>query len=441
MPEHTGHLQRNQAEFPHNRDPMPLSRNSDVNRYNALYNIQPAPKHPLTGNDRVKDEKMPAMFDNPHHGTSTTVEYLDRTESNREGGQLSQLAAIMKKEGPDALGQLRPNPGWLPLDHDQRRGHEAPARLNSETRKPSNKPMKPSDKLKKDKVKKVEITRKKMQKAGYTPRAGNMKLRHRKQMDDPKKRVPRKQKKLKVSGANNLRPHYVAPPGHVWRPSDGSTSPSHAGVPAQPEPRRPPRPYDYNHYMKNIEDQRRKEESSQLQSQPLPVRKGMEQFSLNESKDPAVAAFNQRFPPGRGDGSGQAHEAPASLPSAPIRNSGSHDSNTNVRASSGTHGHQVMGQGHSDLHVHASESVEQASSAAATDSNNGHGPSGQQPQQPRRSPRFASSQSPQHTPDSNAASHASSSHPITGPSSSTPIPNAEAGPSKARKPNPAPKKP
>jgi hypothetical protein len=48
----------------------------------------------------------------------------------RDSRQRSKMRARMHI----AEGQLRPNPGWLPLHPDQRRGHEAPARLNTQHR-------------------------------------------------------------------------------------------------------------------------------------------------------------------------------------------------------------------------------------------------------------------------------------------------------------------
>ncbi|KAF8959793.1 hypothetical protein BDZ97DRAFT_1835933 [Flammula alnicola] len=44
--EHVGHLQRNQAKFPHNRNPLPLAAKNDNNRRNALRNVQSAGRHP-----------------------------------------------------------------------------------------------------------------------------------------------------------------------------------------------------------------------------------------------------------------------------------------------------------------------------------------------------------------------------------------------------------
>jgi len=133
--EHMGHLQRNQADFPHNRNPMSLATD-DRNRDNALHNIPTAGPHPVTGENRVRDEKMLNMLNNPHHATSTSVEYLPESESHKEGGHTSAFKAVIEKAGPNAQGQLRPNPGWLPLHPDQRRGHEAPARLGTQNLRP-----------------------------------------------------------------------------------------------------------------------------------------------------------------------------------------------------------------------------------------------------------------------------------------------------------------
>ena len=81
MPGHMGHLQRNLAAFPHNRNPMGPTRPNDKNRQFALANVPSAQPHPVTGEPRVRDEKMLQMLHNPHHSTSTTVEYLPEQES------------------------------------------------------------------------------------------------------------------------------------------------------------------------------------------------------------------------------------------------------------------------------------------------------------------------------------------------------------------------
>lgn len=86
MPEHMGHVQRNQAQRPENRLPMPASENHELeqNRQEALRGILSGGLFrtyaPLLGN-RVRDEKHPAMFSNEHHSTTTTVEYLPAKES------------------------------------------------------------------------------------------------------------------------------------------------------------------------------------------------------------------------------------------------------------------------------------------------------------------------------------------------------------------------
>jgi len=209
LPKHMGHLERNQQEFPHNRNPMPYDP-SGANRGTALAGVPPATREPGSNEERVRDEKMPSMLRNPHHATSTTVEYLPKTESNKEGGHLSALAKAMKKEGKDnVLAQLRPNRGWLPLNRDQQRGHEAPARLNSQS---FNRPL------------------------------------------------PSKNQAKVSDKPSNLRPGYTLPEEHVWKPPTDQAywyteRPSHFGAPAQlkgSEHRYPPRPQNLDHYKKQL---------------------------------------------------------------------------------------------------------------------------------------------------------------------------------------------
>ncbi|KAF8959789.1 hypothetical protein BDZ97DRAFT_1922588 [Flammula alnicola] len=279
LPEHMGHLQRNQAEFPHNRNPLPLAAKGDNNRRKALHNIPGASPHPVTGLRRVRDEKMPNMLHNPHHATSTTVEYLDRKESQREGGRLTGFKNAITEAGPNARGQLRANPGLLSLHPDQRRGHEAPARLNTQTLadgSPFKKP--PPDK-------------------GVPTR--------------PRKRRPTK-KPVQVSGSN-FRPGHVVPAGHIWKPSTGKSRASHFGAPGhlqEAEHRYPPRPQNHKHYMKQLNEKKDAEakykkaasESHKVPSKHLP------------KQTPNLKKFEKKVGPARhGNGAGRAHEAPARM--------------------------------------------------------------------------------------------------------------------------------
>ena len=58
-----------------------ISDHSERNRDHALHSSPMAGNHPVTGVARVKDEQLPIMLHNPHHATSTTVEYLPGEES------------------------------------------------------------------------------------------------------------------------------------------------------------------------------------------------------------------------------------------------------------------------------------------------------------------------------------------------------------------------
>ncbi|KAG6816127.1 hypothetical protein H0H93_008504 [Arthromyces matolae] len=309
LPEHMGHLQRNQAQFPHNRNPMSLSSNPDLNRANALRNVPSAPNNPMSNSERVRDEKMPAMLHNPHHATSTTVEYLDKHESNREGSYTGSLKSTMDNIGPNAQAKLRPNPGWLPLHPDQHRGHEAPAQLKSQTKRSGaySSPKDASLKMKESGAK-----RKEAHKAGYTPQSGSMTLRHREGKADPKNTAPTNDRKVK--GESNLRPGYVLPPGQRWKPSsDGSTSPSHAGAPAQPKDsnqRQPPRPQDHDHYVKQIQAKKDGAKDGKSIESVKGPRKEMSKYLPKESDH--LKKFNEKFGPAKsGDGAERSHEAPA----------------------------------------------------------------------------------------------------------------------------------
>lgn len=86
MPEHMAHLQRNQAKYPSNKDPMPFlpAREKNKNRAEALRFVQPGgywPNPHIKLDLAYRDEKHLAMFNNPHHAHTTTVEMLPKKES------------------------------------------------------------------------------------------------------------------------------------------------------------------------------------------------------------------------------------------------------------------------------------------------------------------------------------------------------------------------
>ncbi|KAF8066892.1 hypothetical protein FPV67DRAFT_1214288 [Lyophyllum atratum] len=329
LPEHMGHLQRNQKEFPKNRNPMSLSNDSHRNRNDALHNIPAPSSHPVTGGERVRDEKMPAMLKNPHHSTSTTVEYLDRHESSesidacfawqsadipfmidKEGSHASSFKKKIQELGTSGKGQLRPNPGWLPLHPDQQRGHEAPARLGTQTIRPTSSDVKKSTTRKAAPVSDHQLGK------GYTPKlqGSEMTLRKRPGKDAPPPPPPSKEKKSK-DAPNNLRPGQVSPTGHVWHPSTTGRGPSHAGAPGHlpgAEQRQPPRPQNYEHHMKQVNEKKAAEEkqkhaASQAHHAP-PATPKDQRAAAN------LAKFEKDFGPAKkGKGPGRAHEAPGRM--------------------------------------------------------------------------------------------------------------------------------
>ncbi|KAF9463952.1 hypothetical protein BDZ94DRAFT_1321495 [Collybia nuda] len=284
LPEHMGHLQRNQAQYPHNRRPMSLAPNARENRKAALQLIQVGGKHPVSGFSRARDEKMPAMLNNLQHSTSTTVEYLPEYESRKEGGYTSAFKQTIQKGGPGAQGQLRPNPGWLPLHPGQQRGHEAPARLNSQKFRPG-----PSG----DKKQVVSPPSR-----ASTP------------SPPPSPPLPPSNSERAPAGPSrqsNLQPGRVVPAGHVWKPTVEKNTPSHVNAPAHlpgAEKRYPPRPQNHAHYAQQLMDKKAAEKQKQTGSQARPT--------TNDPKHAAnLARFEKKFGPGKkGNGAGRANEAP-----------------------------------------------------------------------------------------------------------------------------------
>lgn len=302
LPGHMRHVQRNQALHPENANPMGLAHNSDRNRADALHGI-------VTKDGKVRDEKNPAMFHNPNHDKTTTVEYRDPHESSKEGGLLGGAKKAIEAGGKGAKGQLRANPGWLPLDPTQRRGHEAPARLNSQTfngKEPAKKQSKP----------KVEKPEHKPE--GYTPvTASGVELRHRKGRDPPPPQEPKTppRKKPTGSGTNLQEGTPAKPPGHV-HVFEHPEHASHFGAPAPPSNslhRQPPRPQDQAHHERMQKDAEKAAHSHGGHPQ-APHHDVIGPYS-NPRTHSNLQAFNQRFGThGRaGDGHGRAAEAPGHL--------------------------------------------------------------------------------------------------------------------------------
>ncbi|KJA17051.1 hypothetical protein HYPSUDRAFT_206508 [Hypholoma sublateritium FD-334 SS-4] len=125
LPQHMNHVIQNQELHPSNRQPMDYvtsSKSRDRNRYEALRNIDTIP-------GKARDEKHPAMFNNAEHDSTTTVQLLSKTESDKEGVMLRALKEGMKQNG--VKGIIRPNPGWRDFNWEQHMAHEAPGRLQT----------------------------------------------------------------------------------------------------------------------------------------------------------------------------------------------------------------------------------------------------------------------------------------------------------------------
>jgi len=148
----------------------------------------------------------------------------------------------LAEDHPNALFQLRPNPGWLDRDKEQRRGHEAPARLNNEMRlkgaKESNMPQ----------WNYGEIPEKEIGPSIRIPLKDGSVLRVA-----TKKHQRKSSSKRKADNGppKNLRAGDVSPPGHVWHPLKESESRStHTGAPGylDASKRQPHRPQNKKHH-------------------------------------------------------------------------------------------------------------------------------------------------------------------------------------------------
>lgn len=84
LPLHMAHLQQNQEMYPQNLQPMAVAsrRENSRNRRKATGGVPTGGEY-LPGDPLVRDEKHPAMFVNPEHLTTTTVQKLPQSESSQ----------------------------------------------------------------------------------------------------------------------------------------------------------------------------------------------------------------------------------------------------------------------------------------------------------------------------------------------------------------------
>jgi len=209
------------------------------------------------------------MLNNPNHAKTTTVEYLPEYESHLESKSAATFKAAIKKG--NGKGQLRPNPGWLPIDPSQRRGHEAPARLNSQVL------------------------------VGPRP--------------DPNERKPPRtdgKGEAPKSGPSNLRPGRVMP---VWQPSTKEDKASHVGAPGHvkdAEKRYPPRPQNLEHYNKQLQQKKDEEAKKKVASKDTKLTPPQPKDEAKKQKAAAnLLEFEKKFGPAKkGE---KVKEAPARL--------------------------------------------------------------------------------------------------------------------------------
>ena len=233
---------------------------------------------------------------------------------------MANFKAAIKRAGPNSQGQLRPNPGWLSLHPGQRRGHEAPARLNTQHRADGTDFTQPAlgPPHSKKAVSKGAAAKSDSQHAAgsskaagsYTPSEvgpNKMGLRERKGKPQPPPAPPKAHQPARTAGTSNLRPGRVAPPGHVWHPSTGG--PSHFGAPghlSEAAQRHPPQPQNHQHYTQQLQAAEAKHKAA-----ASGAHRGSSKYLPAQTAN--LRAFEQQFPARHGGAAGRAHEAPARM--------------------------------------------------------------------------------------------------------------------------------
>lgn len=246
-----------------------------------------------------------------------------------EGGHIKSFRKKIEKVGPNAQGQIRPNPGWVPLHPGQRRGHEAPARLNTQhhadgthfTEPSKQVPNLPKKAAMKRSDAKSDSKHASLSKSteSYTPAEvgpNKMNLRERIGKPAPLPQPLKVHRPTPAPGASNLRPGHVAPHRHVWHPSgDGSRRATHFGAPGHlqgAEQRHPPRPQNHEHYMKQLHAGREAEVKHKTGA--ASGSNGPAKYRPAQTLATNLQMFEQQFGPARHPGTtGRTHEAPARM--------------------------------------------------------------------------------------------------------------------------------
>ncbi|KAG6835011.1 hypothetical protein H0H93_005644 [Arthromyces matolae] len=324
-PQHMEHVERNQSEFPDNRKPMKPANRAvhKKNRDEAINHLPPAGHHHISGEPLVRDEKTPAMLNNPKHRTDTTVEYLPEYESFNEAHLTRNSKNALPKSGGGRI-QLKTNRGWLRHNQDQRRAHEAPAILTTQNDSHNGllpgkvSPQDPSFEHPWDFQPKKSVYKILPKPIGER----NFRLGPKKEVWKPF--IPLKSGQIHQAGVPLPD---AAPPSRA----------SHVGTPEFPkggEQRHPTRPQNDDHHEKQRQEKLARAKANLEKfnkafgsGQPLLAGKSQEapprlqshpsQHKSLKVEPDNLKQFNRDFGnPKQGTGSGKSHEAPAKLPSA-----------------------------------------------------------------------------------------------------------------------------
>jgi hypothetical protein len=111
LPAHMRHVQKNQAQYPDNAKAFPLNDGDDRSAKVGGSNVK-AGTHPVTGENRVKDEKPLNMQKIPGgQNSGTTMQLLPHTES---GGAAGKTPGQIKYEADVPKASQEPQRGDLP---------------------------------------------------------------------------------------------------------------------------------------------------------------------------------------------------------------------------------------------------------------------------------------------------------------------------------------
>lgn len=267
-----------------------------------------------------------------------------------ENGLLGASKSAIEKGGGRRVGRLVPNPGWLPIDPNQRLGHEAPARLGSSQPKVDSTGDSPNEKDNKGKGKAGAKNKSSTTSRGgmaneakssdsqqpyqKSRTAGDKTLRTLQstlEPTPPKSNAPKTPGRNKAQDPNQPKKSNLQDgtpfrtPGKVWRGnSDNSEVATHYGAPVQginTETRMPPRPQNLKGYKEQLSKQEKHEatkEKAQTEASKAASKAGVLPASSKTAKtdkyEQNLAKFNTQHPVKANNiASGRPSEAPARM--------------------------------------------------------------------------------------------------------------------------------